>query len=72
MTRDQYLCEASFYALCGSDLPHAVLSEEKVRDIRARFRPYSRTDGARAIARDYGVHFNTIWKVTSRDTWAHA
>jgi hypothetical protein len=67
---DQYQ-DVRIYCARGTRLPQAKLTEDKVAIIRREFVPYSRTNGARALARRHGLHVNTIWRITSGDTWAH-
>jgi hypothetical protein len=71
VNRHSYLCSARLYARRGSDLPHAKLTDEAVRAIRAEHRPYSRTHGAPALARKYNLHRRTIEKVLSYASWVH-
>lgn len=59
------------FAARGETLPHARLSEAAVQEIRRGHVPYSRTHGAPALARRYGVHRRTIEKILSWETWAH-
>jgi hypothetical protein len=51
----------------GSALPHAPFADADIRAIRAN--RYGRT--ARELAAVYGVHYRTIEKIRSRETWAH-
>lgn len=69
--RQEYLLRAREFALRGKQLPHAKLSDDDIRTIRARFKPYDRVDGAASIARDYGVHPNTINRITSYEIYYH-
>jgi len=68
MDRAEYLSRARELARRGEACGHAVLTERKVRHIRAR-----RFAGVpvRVLADQYGVHPRTIEKVCSYETWAH-
>lgn len=55
----------------GEDVNTSVLTEEDVRAIRKRHVPRCRINGARAIARLYGVTHATINAVIAGTTWAH-
>lgn len=50
---------------------HAKLTENDVREIRKRFKKRSRSSGAIALAREFGVTFQTIWLVANGETWKH-
>lgn len=49
---------------------NAKLNPEKVRIIRERFKAWSRTDGATALAREFGVEVSAIYLVVTRKRWA--
>jgi predicted signal transduction protein with EAL and GGDEF domain len=51
----------------GNDLPHAKLTPEKVLQIRAN----NKGKTAAQLADEFGVHFRTIEKIRSRETWSH-
>lgn len=72
MTRRDYQLRAREIAVRGNDLPHAKLTPEQARAIRARHVPYCRRNGAPAIARDLGLHRRTVEKVLAYETWIHA
>ena len=61
----------------GSQLPHAKLDEAKVRKVLrlVRIREAWRRRAARItnarIARDLGVHVNTIDRITAGESWGH-
>ncbi len=57
--------------LRGESLPHAKLTDELVRRIRADHRPFSRTHGAPALARRLGLHRRTVEKVLAGRSWGH-
>jgi hypothetical protein len=63
--------DVRLYCARGADMPQAKLTDASAAAILARYRPYSRTDGAAALAREHGVHVNTVLKLTSRESWAH-
>lgn len=70
MSLDRYQ-DVRLYCARGRDLPQAKLTDDLVRQIRNEFVPFSRVNGGKAIARRLGLHPNTVWKVTSRESWAH-
>jgi hypothetical protein len=53
----------------GEDLPQAVLTKEAVRDIRRRYAAGGISQPM--LAREYGVHQSTIWKVIHGLWWKH-
>jgi len=55
----------------GEAHPRAILCDAAVRDIRRRYTPRCPVNGAMAMAREYGVHFNTVMQVISRRLWGH-
>lgn len=68
MTRFEYaLWGAKAVAVRGQALPHARLDPEKVRDIRANQSGLT----AKQLAEKFNVHFRTIEKVRSNETWSH-
>lgn len=71
MTRHEYQQRAVELAARGTRLPQSKLDDAKVREIRATHVPFSRTDGAPAIARRLGLHQRTVEKVLSFETWRH-
>ena len=56
----------------GEDTYHSVLTDDMVRYILSRYKPYCRVNGNRAIAREIGVAHSTVSKVTRGITWTHA
>lgn len=52
----------------GNELPHAKLSPEKVAAIRIRA---GMGVCQRKMAREYGVHRNTIWAAVNYGNWWH-
>jgi hypothetical protein len=55
----------------GSANPRAKLTEAQVLEARRRHIPMSRTDGATAIAREFGVSVNTMRQAILRERWRH-
>jgi hypothetical protein len=53
----------------GARNGRAVLTVEAVREIRRRYAPGSRTDGTRALAREFGIAQTTVAHVVSGRTW---
>lgn len=49
----------------------AVLTEEIVLEARSLYRKGSRTNGAVALAKKYGVNQATLWYALTRQTWTH-
>lgn len=54
----------------GEGNPHAKLTRAQVEQIRNRYTPYCRTNGARALSREFGVTKTTITLVVTNQTWA--
>jgi predicted DNA-binding protein (UPF0251 family) len=52
----------------GIELPHAKLTPEKVAAIRIRA---SMGVSQRKMAKQYGVHHNTIWAAVNYANWWH-
>ena len=65
MNRAEYLINPSFHAKHGTGLPHAKLNPEKVKAIRANRKGQT----AKQLAKSFGVHYRTIEKVQSFETW---
>jgi hypothetical protein len=55
----------------GERCPSAVLNERKVQEIRDRYRPYCRQNGASQIAREFGVNVKTVVDALAGRTWGH-
>jgi hypothetical protein len=53
----------------GENHPAAKLTQLQVDAIRARYKPYSRVDGIAAIAREYSLWPNTVWKIVHWKRW---
>lgn len=68
MDRAEYLRRAREFARRGEAVGHAKLTAEKVRVIRARRRT---GESIKSLAAEFGVHFRTIEKVCSFETWSH-
>ena len=47
------------------------LDDDKVKAIRARYAPYSRSHGTAAIARDYGVAQGVVSSIVLGNAWKH-
>lgn len=71
MTRDEFQIRAREFSKRGTALPQSKLNDEIVSKMRQEYRPHSRTHGARAIARRLGLHYRTIEKVLTYETWVH-
>lgn len=67
IARHDYLVNAAMYARRGNDLKQSKLTPELVRYIRNN--PDGKTDTE--LADELGVHYNTIYKVRSRQSWVH-
>jgi len=68
MDRVSYaLYGAKAMALRGNDLPQSKLTPQIVRTIRAE----ATLKTAKQQAREFGVHYRTIEKVRSYETWGH-
>lgn len=55
----------------GERNPSAKLTASQVREIRSRFQWRSKSCGARALGREYGVSYPTILRAVRRETWSH-
>lgn len=55
-------------AQLGEKHPAVVLTEQEVRQIRAK---YAEGLSLKTLGRAYGVHFGTIWRIVQRLTWRH-
>lgn len=71
LSREQYLERAHSMARRGCALPHAKLDEAKVMRLRSEYVPNSRTHGAPALAKRYGVHQRTVERALSCENWSH-
>jgi hypothetical protein len=49
----------------------AKLTEQQVETIRRRYRPRSKTDGGKALAKEFNVCGNTIDLIVNGYTWRH-
>ena len=58
---------AKAMAVRGVDLPHSRLTAESVRHIRAN----AAGQTAKQLADKFGVHYRTIEKARSYETWSH-
>lgn len=65
--RAEYLSRPKEFARRGLGIHTARLDEQAVRDIRSRYGPAT----CKQLAKEYGVHYRTIEKVVSFETWAH-
>lgn len=63
--------DVRIYCARGSSLPQAKLDESKAAEILRRYKPFCPVNGAKPLAKEFGVHHNTILKLTSRESWAH-
>jgi predicted DNA-binding protein (UPF0251 family) len=59
---------APINAARGTELPHAKLTPEKVASIRMRA---SMGVSQRKMAKEYGVHYNTINRAVLYENWWH-
>lgn len=55
----------------GEAAKNAKLTEQAVRNIKERYKRNSRTDGAFAIAKEYGVSGQTILNIIHGKKWRH-
>ena len=53
----------------GTRAPRALFSEEQIKKIRSMYSPRDKKYGARALARQYGVHRCTIEKIIRMETY---
>jgi hypothetical protein len=57
--------------LVGERHGRAKLSDDQVREMRRRYRPRSKTDGALAMAKEFGVSEPTVRQIIARRIWTH-
>lgn len=55
----------------GSRAPNAKLTEEQVREIKKRYKPYCRIDGGAALEKEYGVSNQVIIDIINGKRWKH-
>ena len=67
MNRTEYLIRAREFASRGGSRPNAVMTEDRVRQIRSRGNGVS----AKVWAKMFGCHFRTVEKVMYFETWTH-
>lgn len=53
----------------GEELHNSRLTEEDVLDIRRRYTPWCKKNGARALSREYGIVHSAIVRVASGAGW---
>lgn len=58
-------------ALLGERHHQAKLSGEQVCEIRRRHQPWSKSDGGRALSKEFGVCEALIIKIVKRGLWSH-
>ena len=54
-------------ALAGEDNGYAKLTDNQVREIRQ----LAGSKSQRAIAKEFGVHQGSVWRIIHRKSWAH-
>ena len=58
--------------LRGEDCPYSKLTEGVVREIRRRYRRYSRGDDSQVgLAKEFGLHQGTVSEIITRKIWRH-
>jgi len=65
--REEYIIRAREFASRGEARPNAVLTADRVREIRSNEQGLT----ARQLAHLYGCHYRTIEKVRAYETWIH-
>jgi hypothetical protein len=55
----------------GQSHPLSKLTDDIVKIVRAEYKPHSRTNGAAALSRRYGVGKTIMHQVIKRERWAH-
>ncbi|AOJ62449.1 hypothetical protein WJ32_08255 [Burkholderia ubonensis] len=53
----------------GNKPANTKATPEIAAEIRRRFKPYSRTDGSMALAREFGLAQGTVWAILEGKTW---
>ena len=66
---DDMMRKGRHYALSGEDSPHAILTVELVKEIKVRYKPRCRVNGAYAMGREFHVSNTTIRDVLKGRTW---
>lgn len=55
----------------GEQLRHAILTAEKVKEIRERYKPYDKQNGPQALADEFGVSYYTVIDIARGRNWKH-
>lgn len=71
VNREEWLEVAVMNAKRGGELPHARLTADAVRQIRAGYRPGNSRYGVQALADRFGVAKRTIEAVIYGQNWVH-
>ena len=66
----EYAVENGAYKI-GDNHPRAKLTVEKVREIRKKYIPHSKTCGIKALAKEYDVSKSTIEHIIYNAVWKH-
>lgn len=53
----------------GCEHPNAKITPEIAAEIRRRYKPYSRTDGSSALAREFGLSQPAVHTLIRGETW---
>lgn len=56
---------------CGEPNAQSKLTEEMVREIRSRYKRYSRKDGSGKMAKEFSVDRNTVFRAAVGKMWRH-
>lgn len=68
---DDMMRKGRHYAPSGEASPHAVLTEELVKEIKMRYRPRCKVNGARALGREFRVSEVTVRDALHGRTWGY-
>lgn len=73
VTHERNMAHASdlklFRPLAGEDSPKAKLTWDQVRQIRAEYKPWSKQNGFRALAKRFGVSVDTVQDIAANRIW---
>ena len=67
MERSEYLTRAREFASRGESRHNAKMDKDKVNMVRDNPRGMT----AKQLAEEFGVHYRTIEKIRSYETWTH-
>lgn len=66
---DDMMARGRHWVPTGEQSPHAALNREQVEVIKMRYKPRCRSNGARALSREFKVSDTTVRDVLKGRTW---